>query len=144
MATVDCPECGKPVSETAPSCKHCGAEFGDAAPPPPRRQEMGDSAKYMIIIGSIVAIVAVVLLVASGMGGTKHCGDCKGKGTLICTNCREGTPKCGGCKGSGKDPQTFSTCATCNGSGAASVCPKCKGEPKRKCPSCGGSGQIKQ
>lgn len=135
-----CPECDAPVAVNARSCKACG--LGEGEPPPYAKvgPPRSDGASYGIIIGVIVGIIVVVLFLASFMGGTT-CGECKGKKVVVCGNCRDGVAKCVLCKGTGSDPQTFSTCMQCQGRGTASTCAKCKGDPKRACPTCGGKGQ---
>jgi hypothetical protein len=139
---TECPECGAEAKRGAKACEACGAELGPKRPPPP--QEASDTAKYAAIIGALVVIIAIVLFVAGGMGGSKHCQDCRGKGTIVCANCRTGTPKCVACKGSGKDQQTFSTCGRCGGKGEEASCSKCRGTPRTKCVSCGGDGVLEQ
>jgi hypothetical protein len=34
MALIDCPECGRQVSDRAPSCPHCGFPIASSAPAP--------------------------------------------------------------------------------------------------------------
>jgi hypothetical protein len=101
---------------------------------------MADNTRYMIIIGSIIGIIVVVLLLTSMMGPAGTCKECRGKGSVVCQNCKDGKPKCLACKGSGNDPQTFSTCMACRGTGAAPSCPHCQGAGRRTCPACRGAG----
>jgi hypothetical protein len=132
-----CPECGKPVDLKDEACKSCGFELEEAPPPPPKPKS--DAAQYGIIIGIIVAIAVVLLIFSSAMGSTT-CKDCKGKGFVKCLNCKDGRNRCIVCKGSGADPQTQSTCMHCGGKGVTPECERCKGQPKKPCPSCGGTG----
>ncbi len=134
-----CPECSSPLPLRAWKCEKCGLELERPAPPPP--QKVSDGAQYAIIGGVIVAIVAVLLILSSAMGSTKTCQDCRGKGSVTCLLCKDGVNKCLLCKGTGNDPQTFSTCMRCNGSGRSAVCERCRGTPKKTCPSCGGAGK---
>ena len=36
MALISCPECGREVSDQAPTCPHCGTPIARPAPPPPQ------------------------------------------------------------------------------------------------------------
>ncbi len=139
-----CPACGEDVSATALSCKHCGAEFEPAVAAKKKPRDMGDGAKYGIIIGGLLIAVVVIVGIASGMGGSKTCPDCRGRKTIVCTNCKDGRPKCSGCKGTGRDPQTYSTCQRCSGKGDAAACPKCQGKERWSCTTCSGSGSLQQ
>jgi hypothetical protein len=141
MPGITCPECGKPIKDAAADvCPHCNVELAAAPPPAPVRKP-DDTQKYMILVGSLVGIVLLVLLASSFMKGTADCRDCKAKGYITCDNCKTGKAKCLFCKGTGNDPQTFSTCPQCNGSGTAPVCPRCQGRTKITCPACGGTGK---
>ena len=134
-----CPECEAPVPVNARTCKACG--LGEGEPPPYARvgPPRSDGATYGIIIGGLVAAVVVVLFLASFMGG-QTCGECNGKKIVTCGSCTSGVAKCVMCKGSGSDPQTFSTCMTCQGKGSGGSCQKCGGDGKKICPSCDGKG----
>ena len=137
-----CPQCGNLVSSAATTCKQCGSELAERPPLELKGAKGDDAVKYMIIIGSLLGAVLIFWLLASGMGMTEKCPDCRGKGQVVCSNCRDGRAKCLSCKGQGRDPQTFSTCQTCNGKGEAATCPKCKDQPRKRCPTCAGSGSV--
>jgi hypothetical protein len=137
---LSCPACDEAVRRSDVECPSCGTELNPVTAPPPA--PTSDSTKYMIIVGSLVIGAAILIFISSGMG-TSSCGECKGKGVSICQNCKGGSIKCGMCKGNGSDPQTFSTCARCNGSGTSSVCTVCKGNSKRTCGTCQGVGTVK-
>ena len=82
MALIPCPECGKQMSDQAPSCPHCGyapqggpvrfAAVGDATPDAGRREtvlwEGGPSLKLLLVqvlrtlIVASAAIIAAVLV----------------------------------------------------------------------------------
>ena len=138
-AAAACPECGAAVSARATSCKACGLGMDDP-PLPPLPTSSGDSNAYFKVIGGIVGVVVLVLVLALAMGGASTCGECKGKGRVVCTRCTSGQAKCASCRGEGTDPQTFSTCAACKGRGTTGACTACGGNPKIACPSCDGAG----
>jgi hypothetical protein len=137
-----CPKCKKPVEADVDACPACGYDLTRASSAAmAAARPRSDSQQYGIIIGSMVLIAVVILIGASLMNTTKPCKDCKTKGIVVCENCKDGKPKCLECKGAGTDPQTFSTCMKCNGTGvSAGLCPKCKGAGKHPCKACGGSG----
>ena len=54
-----------------------------------------------------------------------------------------GVAKCDLCRGTGFDPQTQSTCQRCAGRGTKDTCPRCNGNSKKTCLTCGGSGTVK-
>ena len=68
MALVRCPDCGKEISDAAPSCIHCGR--------PRAAQIVGDKVqtveltakryKGQQLLGVILLVVAVVVAIASG------------------------------------------------------------------------------
>ena len=136
----NCPECGEVVSQTAASCKHCGVDLTEVAPPPPAPPN--DAVKYITIVGIILTVCLVLYFVTTGMTTSQKCNECKGRKVIVCTNCKDGPPRCTGCKGTGKDQGTFSTCGRCNGTGSSARCEACKGEPKKTCKVCGGTGEI--
>lgn len=79
MALVPCPECGKQMSDQAPSCPHCGyapqvgpvrfAAVGDATPDAGRREtviwEGGPSLKLLLVQVLRTVIVASAAIVAA-------------------------------------------------------------------------------
>jgi len=135
---MECPECKAQVKVSARQCDGCGADFGPPVDRQPARQQ-SDASKYAIIIG--VALAAIILVfVLANMAGSVTCKECKGKKVKKCLNCKGERPKCLECKGSGADPQTFSQCQRCKGSGTSSVCQQCKGVPTKSCPGCKGTG----
>jgi hypothetical protein len=139
---MKCPECKATVGPDDIECKQCGMELDAPPPPPPPRREMSDGSKYGIIVG-VLLVGAVILVLIAGSMSSSVCKECKGKGVVSCFTCKGGkdSPKCLWCKGTGSDPQTFSTCEHCRGTGGAQQCPKCQGRGKWTCPSCGGEGK---
>lgn len=138
----ECPSCGNLVSASAAACKQCGAELPERGPVRLKQDGTQDAVKYGIIITVLLAIVTGLYLLNSGMGMSARCESCAGRGVVICVNCKDGRPKCLSCAGRGQDPQNFSTCTVCQGRGQLAECPKCKGNPKRRCSECGGRGKI--
>ena len=136
---MNCPDCQAEIQGRPEQCPECGIEL--RAPAPPRKQS--DAAKYAIIAVSVLVVLGVLAFVASNMGGST-CKECKGKGYTLCMNCKDGVNKCLSCKGTGSDLQTFSTCQACNGKRVTPVCQRCKGQPKKSCPTCQGSGQVSE
>lgn len=71
MALIQCPECGKDVSDKAPACIHCGNPLGgpipiqeasfSATPPSIEKQELGTGGKIGIVL--ITLMLTVFLLV---------------------------------------------------------------------------------
>lgn len=61
MALIDCPECGKRISDKAESCPNCGV-------PIRRRKDPENSKKNpaLVVVAIIGAIVAVVVLLSAG------------------------------------------------------------------------------
>jgi len=135
---LTCPACDEAVKRTDIECPSCGTELNPVAPPP--KAPVSDSSKYMMIVGGVLVAAIILIFMASGMGGST-CGECKGRKTVTCQNCKGGDVKCIYCKGQGTDQQTQSTCLKCNGSGKAGSCDKCHGNPKKACPSCNGTGE---
>lgn len=135
-----CPECDAPVAHDARSCKNCG--LGEGEPPPYARiaPARSDGASYGMVIGIGAAIIVGVLILTALFTGGADCRECKGKKVVVCWNCKDGIAKCALCKGSGADPQSFAKCMTCQGTGKVTPCPKCHGNPKKTCPTCGGKG----
>ena len=136
--SAPCPACGAAMAAADPACPSCGA---------PRRAQARvsnstqDVFQYVKIVGILIVIVAVVLVVSGMMGSsTGTCEDCKGKKVIACTNCKDGLNLCRNCNGEGHDPQTFSTCATCNGKKVTASCWKCGGRPPKTCQTCKGTG----
>ena len=136
---LTCPACDEAVKRTDVECPGCGTELNPVAPPP--KAPVSDSSKYMMIVGGILVAVLILVFMASGMGSSP-CGECKGKKYVTCKNCTGGNAKCIYCKGRGYDEQTQSTCLKCQpaGSGQAGVCEKCRGNPRKACPTCDGTG----
>lgn len=137
---LKCPACDEAVKRTDVECPSCGTEMNPVAPPP--KAPVSDSSKYMIIVGVLVVAAAILIFVASGMQGGP-CPSCKGKRIEICSNCKGGVAKCDLCRGTGFDPQTQSTCQRCAGRGTKDTCPRCNGNSKKTCLTCGGSGTVK-
>lgn len=67
MALIDCPKCGKPISDKALNCPHCGASMSVAEPtmPEPLDDDESQQGKRKTII-AVCAVVAVALLCAIG------------------------------------------------------------------------------
>jgi predicted amidophosphoribosyltransferase len=67
MALIQCPECGKSVSDLAPACPNCGVPIAHSEAPPPtpvviQKEGMGGCAWIIVIaLGIIVAIVVMSL-----------------------------------------------------------------------------------
>lgn len=72
MALINCPECGKQVSDRAPACPHCGMPLGTVSPPsvPPAsptlvinpttaRRNSGCLAAFGIVICLVVLLAAL-------------------------------------------------------------------------------------
>jgi len=134
---LTCPACEEAVRRTDVECPSCGTELNPVAPPP--KAPVSDSSKYAMIVGGVLVAALILIFMASGMGGST-CGECKGRKYVVCQNCKGGQAKCIYCKGTGVDQQTQSTCAKCNGTGTEGTCAKCRGNAKKSCPSCDGTG----
>ena len=65
MALINCPECGKLISEQAPTCPHCGAPVGNASRVSPAGSAPAPRKGNQLLV--ILAVVAVVLL-GAGVG----------------------------------------------------------------------------
>lgn len=136
--SLACPSCGAAMAASDPACPSCGQA---KAPSRPRASSSDDALQYVKIIGILVVVVVVVLIVAGMMGQSPGvCGDCKGKKTVVCTNCASGRNICRNCEGRGHDLQHFGTCATCKGKGETPSCMRCGGNPKSTCKTCKGTG----
>ncbi len=133
---MNCPDCQAEFKGRPAACPECGIELRAPAP----RPQQSDAVKYMVIAVSIIAVLIVLGLVASNMGGGP-CPECRGKGNILCENCKDGN-KCLQCKGTGNDLGTFSTCQVCLGKKVTTTCMKCKGSPSKQCRTCSGSGQV--
>lgn len=67
MALIQCPECGKDISDKAVSCPNCGyplssdelLKTGD----PKFTDEKGTLKRHFVIIGPIVALIAIAVIV---------------------------------------------------------------------------------
>lgn len=60
MALVNCPECGKEVSDTAKSCPECGYRMKKAGKPP---------KKILIAVGAVLAVLVVIFILCTIMYG---------------------------------------------------------------------------
>ncbi len=67
MALINCPECGKAISDTAPQCIHCGyllkPEAASAAPAAPATKKLWEKfGKKLLIVGGAVVLVVLALV----------------------------------------------------------------------------------
>ena len=60
MALINCPECGKEISDSAPQCIHCGYVLKQVGEP---KKEKKPLDKKIIIVGIAVAVVAIAVIV---------------------------------------------------------------------------------
>lgn len=77
MALINCPECGKEISDSSEKCIHCGYPLKPNAEKPKKKGKIG----LIIAFLAIVVIVAVVVVIVFGKGAGKQ--TCKAEG---CTN----------------------------------------------------------
>lgn len=67
MALINCPECGKEISDTAPQCIHCGyllkPETAPVAPAAPATKKLWEKfGKKLLIVGGAVVLVVLALV----------------------------------------------------------------------------------
>lgn len=77
MAMINCPECGKEISDKAPACPNCGHPLKMADPTSKMQSGPAKSAKKPkkkgSCIGGIIVIIAIVAVIAAiGSGGDKE------------------------------------------------------------------------
>lgn len=74
MAIINCPECGKEISDKAPACPNCGHPLKKADPVKSGpAQSAKKSKKKGSCIGGLIVIIAIVVIVAAiGSGGDKE------------------------------------------------------------------------
>lgn len=88
MALINCPECGKEISDKAPACPHCGCPVVIAPPEPTEddirkqtierlnAQEQTSKAKRkrttLLIIGIVIAVCAIAVLIVLRNSSPKH------------------------------------------------------------------------
>lgn len=76
MALIDCPECGKQISDRAPACIHCGNPIAAPAPPPPApgpiitTQATSKPWKVIQAIGAAMMIIGMVSCIANAGSGS--------------------------------------------------------------------------
>lgn len=87
MALIKCPECGREVSDTAPTCPHCGYQLKKSITTPTyhhhyesrssRLYEKEHDRKYKeMIAGGIIAIIAAIgFLFFLGNPAVKYSGE---------------------------------------------------------------------
>ena len=61
MALIDCPDCGKNVSDSAPACPNCGRPIAKASAPPPPQPVYVAAPKKKGVPGAIVLLVFIAL-----------------------------------------------------------------------------------
>jgi hypothetical protein len=64
VALIKCKECGREVSDRAPTCPNCGAPIAGAAPTKVVVKRSGGCGLFLIIV---FAIIAAVVLLALGL-----------------------------------------------------------------------------
>ncbi len=73
MALITCKNCGRPVSDKAPACPHCGAEIEPAATqarPEPGAEFVPDAEDSVKpTISPVVAIIAIAIIAIGAMAG---------------------------------------------------------------------------
>lgn len=70
MALINCPECGKQVSDSAPSCPHCGYVLTQQVDDEPEYVFPKKKRKKISSLGWAVIIIIIVLII----GFLKDCG----------------------------------------------------------------------
>jgi len=89
MALINCPECGKQVSDAASACPHCGHPIRSAAPAggtaPQAKNPTGNNSAGCFAIGCLAVIVAAVAfgVCATDHGGSSSKSDLAGPKTTI-------------------------------------------------------------
>lgn len=77
MALVNCPDCGREVSDMAPACLHCGRPQPGDRPPAPLPEEPQPSAfppDFLVrICGGLLMAAGLALLIA---GKPSYAGGC--------------------------------------------------------------------
>lgn len=120
MALILCPECGKQISETTPSCPHCGYQLAaQAAPSGPAPTPIGNiktnpiSGALIMIMGGLgilvsflfgpfffIPLIGAVLMLGAGWGQLTGMQpvECPYCGKLAQMSCKAENYKCGICK----------------------------------------------
>ena len=62
MALVNCPECGKDVSDKAITCPNCGNPFNNVAKIPNVETQNNTSKKKIIQVGVIIAVIIAIII----------------------------------------------------------------------------------
>jgi hypothetical protein len=68
MALIDCPECGKEISDKAPHCIHCGYRQESPTAEATTIEATGKSWKAMQAIGAVGGAVSLSLAYSSDVG----------------------------------------------------------------------------
>lgn len=63
MALINCPECGKEISDQAPKCIHCGFVLNQAAPVVKEKPSFSKYKKPLIVIAAVLVVIAVGVVV---------------------------------------------------------------------------------
>ena len=74
MALINCPECGKEISDSSEKCIHCGYPLKSKIEKPKKKSKIG----LIIALIAFVTIVVVVVVIVLGKGGGKK--NCKAEG----------------------------------------------------------------
>ncbi len=64
MALISCPECGKQISDSTPTCPHCGYRFSADAAAPPSPTEIKPS-KSNVPVGAIKTLSGIAIILIS-------------------------------------------------------------------------------
>ena len=62
MALISCPECGKQISDTAPSCPHCGYLFSTSTSAYVKQPKPTKIGEFKQNVGGGIAILAVGII----------------------------------------------------------------------------------
>lgn len=85
MALIQCPECGKEISDKVVACPHCGYPLTDGSQSPPDLQRVevtsvrlgpkNPEAKKKLLIGVVAVMIVIIVAVVSVLAVNKHKAD---------------------------------------------------------------------
>ena len=99
MALINCPECGKEISDSATKCPNCGFNTRKVWKQQTQAEKSPDSLEKTWTKISKIMLIAFVIIFA----------------VLIILALNKEDPKCGACRGSGYYEKK--TCPICDGTG---------------------------
>lgn len=61
MGIVKCPDCGKDISDAAPSCLGCGRPMKTSATSTPVKEALNDNSSSSGLVGAFIAVIGLIV-----------------------------------------------------------------------------------